>query len=187
MEQSDQPQSMRVDTRLVREQLVAQILGTGIERLDKVPGSVATDLKGALGKLTPEIENRPAPATQLADRMALLGYSCRMVEAEVFESARQPFERLPQEVGRDPLELATELALAEPERRPDPGEAPSWRIPGPGGHVRHYLALDAIHQLAPEENGRPQAPPGVEVAELKRSWMLGFFLRCCAETEIGTI
>lgn len=64
-------------------------------------------------------------------------------------------------------EVARELADAEPLERPSPDDpcAASWRIPGPGGHVRHYLALGAAGHRA----------------EDKPEWLYGFFLRCCEE------
>ncbi|MGH2984754.1 MAG: hypothetical protein ACRDK5_10970 [Solirubrobacterales bacterium] len=175
---------MRVDTKLVREHLVGRILGAAIERLDELPERARNELEGALRRVTGEDEDRAPAAMELADRLALVGYACRTVEVELFEPARQPIAWLRGELGDnadDAVGMASELARAEPERRPDPGEAPSWRIPGPGGHVRHYLALDSIHQLAPDENGKPGPPPGVTALELKRCWMLGFFLRCCEE------
>jgi hypothetical protein len=181
MEQGGQSQSMRVDTKLVREHLVSRILGAAIEHLDELPERARNELEGALRTVTGEDEDRAPAARELADRLALVGYACRTVEVELFEPAREPITWLREELGREAVDLASELARAEPERRPDPDEAPSWRIPGPGGHVRHYLALDAIHQLAPEENGKPGPPPGVTAIELKRCWMLGFFLRCCEE------
>jgi hypothetical protein len=163
MEQGGQSQSMRVDTKLVREHLVSRILGAAIEHLDELPERARNELEGALRTVTGEDEDRAPAARELADRLALVGYACRTVEVELFEPAREPITWLREELGREAVDLA------------------SWRIPGPGGHVRHYLALDAIHQLAPEENGKPGPPPGVTAIELKRCWMLGFFLRCCEE------
>ena len=75
--------------------------------------------------------------------------------------------------------LAFELAEAEPGDRPDPDDerARSWRIPGPGGHVRRYVALATAVSLVDEP-----PPPGTPPAEqLKRAWPYGSFLRCCDE------
>ena len=109
---------------------------------------------------------------------ARLGYEMRIVEGELFDPARQAAGWLTEELrrrtedGADPRAaieaLGRELAAAEPEGRPAPDDeqASSWRVPGPGGHVRHYVA----EQLAPAE---------------KRSFMYGFFLRCCEEALEG--
>jgi hypothetical protein len=91
-----------------------------------------------------------------------MGYHTRTLELERFAPAREP---LPWLLGADPDELAAQ----EPLERPDPGDAPSWRVPGPGGHVRHYLALRAVAGL----EGEP--------LELKRAWMRGFFRHCVEE------
>jgi hypothetical protein len=65
-------------------------------------------------------------------------------------------------------ELARRLAEGEPGERPEPDDpgAVSWRIPGPGGHVRHYVALKLIDSS--------------DVA-LKREVIYGFLVRCCEE------
>jgi hypothetical protein len=55
----------------------------------------------------------------------------------------------------------------------------TWRIPGPGGHVRHYVALEAIEWLAGET--AVDIGDGGAGAELKRCWLYGFFLRACEE------
>jgi hypothetical protein len=62
--------------------------------------------------------------------------------------------------------LAIELAAAEPPARPDPDDprAVSWKVPGPGGHVRHYLAVRASSD---------DGPPG------KRAWLV----HCIEETD----
>jgi hypothetical protein len=63
--------------------------------------------------------------------------------------------------------VARELASREPLERPQPGDphAVTWRVPGPGGHVRHYVALRLTA-------GR---------RELKRDFVFGFLIRCCEE------
>lgn len=95
-----------------------------------------------------------------------VGYHVRAVERERFARAREP---APWPAGTDPAALAAQ----EPETRPEPGEAPSWLVPGPGGHVRHYLALRALEDLG--------AIPDAAVLEHKRAWMAGFFRHCCEE------
>ena len=106
-----------------------------------------------------------------AERM---GYEVRNVEAELFEPARSPAAWIAEELAArqaagaaeaDALTaLAAELADAEPEGKPAPDDerSASWRIPGPGGHVRHFVAL--------------RAAPGE-----KRDFLYGFFRRCCEE------
>lgn len=177
-------QRMRVDTRLVREQLVGRILDRALERIDRLGEGAATDLAGALARVSDERAEPPSPeAIDLTDRLARLGYACREAETELFAAARVPSGWLAERAqGADRLELAAELACSEPESRPDPGDAPSWRVPGPGGHVRHYLVADGAATLAaagPDEE--PRLPEGLGALELKRCWMLGFFLRCCEE------
>lgn len=97
-------------------------------------------------------------------RAARLGYLARTIEVERFAPAREPYPWLAEELERDQAEaVAARLAAEEPAGKPAPGDgAASWRVPGPGGHVRHFLAVRAGH---------------------KRAWMLGFFTRCCDEAR----
>lgn len=176
MEGAAAPQPMRVDARLVREQLVAAILQQALPRAAALAEPVTERLHEGVCRLADADD-------PLQDAAASLGYACRELEVEMFEPARRRSEWLEDLRGGDPLELAVELARSEPEQRPDPGQAPSWRVPGPGGHVRHYLALDGAAQLiASTTFPRPgsDAP-----ARLKPCWMLGFFLRCTDEAEGG--
>ncbi len=104
-------------------------------------------------------------------RAARLGYVARIIEIERFEPARAPMPWLAERLGPDPRRSAelvsATLAEEEPLPKPNPADQPpSWLVPGPGGHVRHVLALRAIGDGPPEN---------------KRSWMLGFFARCCEE------
>ena len=103
-----------------------------------------------------------------------LGYQTRVVEAELFAPAREAAgwmadalrERMAGGAGEaEAIEaLSAELADAEPEGKPAPDDerAASWRVPGPGGHVRHFVCL--------------RAAPG-----RKREFLYGFFRRCCEE------
>lgn len=102
-------------------------------------------------------------------RLSLLGYWARVVERERFVPARQRVPWLSDLLLEDGVvTVSTALAQAEPLGKPSPADAPaSWRIPGPGGHVRHFMAVRAVGD-GPIEN--------------KRSWMFGFFTRCCEET-----
>ena len=52
----------------------------------------------------------------------------------------------------------------------------SWRVPGPGGHVRHFLARRTIEEYLREADAPVESPE-----ELKRPWMYGFFVRACEE------
>ncbi len=117
------------------------------------------------------------------------GYLARVVEAELFEPARQPAAWLASRVrahagdGAD-IEAAlvavcAELARAEPVDKPHPDDpaAATWRVPGPGGHVRHYLARRTIEELL---QGRDRPLDG-DPADLKTPWVYGFFVRACEE------
>lgn len=110
--------------------------------------------------------------TRAADvRLARLGYLARAIELERFEVARTPSPWLVDHLVDRPQDsigdLSMALATAEPLARSAPADgSPAWRIPGPGGHVRHFLALRAI---------------GAGPPELKRDWMFGFMLRCCED------
>jgi hypothetical protein len=151
---------MSVRSALVRETLVPTIC----ERIRaRLPGDLSEQAAEML-------ERRP--------ELARMGYIARVVESELFEPARSPMpglrdlvsERLsrgaawPEAV----TTVAHELASLEPLDRPEPGDedAVSWRVPGPGGHVRHYVALRLI---------------GEREAALKRDFMYGFLVRCCEE------
>jgi len=95
-----------------------------------------------------------------------LGRHARSVERERFAPARAPMPWLAELLrDRDAADVAAALAAEEPAERADPGSgAPSWRVPGPGGHVRHYL--------------------GVRSGD-KAAWMRGFLASCCAEIGDG--
>jgi hypothetical protein len=93
--------------------------------------------------------------------VARMGWRTRKGELKRFERAHdRPDDRLVAKLTDDRNQIAA-LAQAEPADRPDPDDpnAVSWQIPGPGGHVRHYVAL------------RCAAEPA-----LKAAWMYGFLL-----------
>ena len=105
------------------------------------------------------------------DWLASMGFQARAVEVERFAPAREPIPWLAERLARPGAtaeRVARELAAEEPLSRPEPPDAPSWRIPGPGGHVRYFLARRAV-----TERGLEWAEPG------KCAWMTGFFLHCC--------
>jgi len=103
-----------------------------------------------------------------------LGYETRLVEQELFQPARQPADWIRDELrarverglpeAQAVEQLSAELADAEPEGKPAPDDerAASWSVPGPGGHVRHFVSL----RVAPAA---------------KRDFLYGFFRRCCEE------
>jgi hypothetical protein len=178
---------MSVRTELVREQLVGRIIDAAVERH---PDAVPTEIREAIADgVGPD---------QVSIHLAELGYLCREVELEMFTPAREPADWLGEELadrahrsggGRleAAVELARELARAEPADRPDPEpETASWRIPGPGGHVRHYVAAAAIERELANHQPPAARPDPDRAAELKRCWHFGFFLRACREVQVST-
>lgn len=118
------------------------------------------------------------------------GYLARVVETEMFEPARRPTEWVPEMLkerladtgdwSRAVIDACTDLANSEPLGKPahDDERARTWRIPGPGGHVRHYMSSRAIG----EELARVNAIAEIgDPSELKRLWLYGFFVRACEE------
>jgi hypothetical protein len=163
---------IRVSTELVVEQLVSRVLGRALElRAQGLP-------KESDGV----IEAGPEP-----HQLARLGYASRIAETEMFEPARKPMPWFSERVesGASVATVCRELAAEEPDDKPDPGEG-SWRVPGPGGHVRHYLALaaadDVIHGGS---NGKPGATRELSAGEAKRCFLYGFYARCCEETTLS--
>lgn len=172
-----------VDTGLVLETLVGRMSGLVEGRRADGPGEALAALLAAADlRLT---GSRP----ELEAELGHAGYLARMVELELFEPARQPAEwlrtalaaRAEEAGGRDEATtgLCSELARSEPLGKPDPDDeaAVSWRVPGPGGHVRHFLARRTI-----EEQLSGAEAPVEDPAELKRPWLYGFLLRACEES-----
>jgi hypothetical protein len=171
-----------VDTGLVLQTLVERMFGL-VEgrRGDALPEPVAdvlaaVDLRVAAGhpKLEPDLRQA--------------GYLARVVEVELFEPAQRPAEWIPPMLTDRFASTATwdeavasacaDLARAEPLGKPDPDDesAMSWQVPGPGGHVRHYLARRTIEEYLGDADAPVEDP-----AELKRAWLYGFFVRSCEE------
>lgn len=134
-----------------------------------------------------------SPEPECSAIVARAGYLARVVERELFEPARAPMPGLAENL-RKRLEegspwqeastaVARELASGEPLERPAPDDpvAVSWRVPGPGGHVRHYVAQCLIAERLPIGHCRPTDEAGQ--AALKRDFMYGFMLRCCEEAR----
>ncbi|MBA2256972.1 MAG: hypothetical protein H0W05_07135 [Thermoleophilaceae bacterium] len=170
--------------------LIDGLFEAAVDRLARPlePESVAT-LDRALAAVAGDDAGRGKEA--LAARLARGGYATRVAESERFEPARESSpvvgrlldERFAESRG-DAIEasvlVSAELALTEPAERPLPDDerAASWRVPGPGGHVRHHVARRFI-QRETAQDGRTSTTEHVE--EQKRFWFYGFFIRCCEE------
>ena len=162
------PRLISVRTQVVLETLVGSMAEAVERRLDE--------------PLDPAVEAALA-ATKRDPRLARMGYLARAVEVERFDRARQAMPWLAELfLGRRidgtawsdaAAPVATELAGAEPSGRPEPGDerAVSWKVPGPGGHVRHYLAV----RCAEEAGARADDAA-------KHSWMAGFLVHCLRES-----
>jgi hypothetical protein len=166
---------MRVRTEVVLDQLVSKVLGRALELRSAGLPDRAHEL----------LAEAPEPR-----ELAELGYASRIAETEMFEPARTPMPWLAELVDDQPdgsakavIEVTRELAADEPDEKPDPGQG-SWRVPGPGGHVRHYLALAAADELVHgDSNGKPEATRELSAGEAKRSFLFGFYARCCGEAR----
>lgn len=144
----------------VRSDVAASLLIDGL--FDEAVGRLGDELAVSTGI---------SLARSADTRVARLGYHARIIELERFEVARTPspwlIEHLVDGFEDSIGEISMSLASAEPLGKSAPADgSPAWRIPGPGGHVRHFLALRAI---------------GAGPPELKRDWMFGFMLRCCED------
>ena len=173
---SNEPQQggdvMRVRTELVLDQLVSRILGRAIELSSE--------------QLDQSAENMLAEAPE-PSRLARLGYTSRLAETEMFDAARKPMPWLTELCGSSsPAAISRDLAADEPDEKPDPGEG-SWRAPGPGGHVRHFLALAAADEVVHgDSNGEGPAARELSAGEAKRVFLYGFYARCCEEAATSS-
>jgi hypothetical protein len=180
---------MPVQVEVIKEVLVDRILGDVLERY---PPDPVDAVKRALEA---DLDLPVCDGGVLDLRMRRIGYLSRIVEAEMFDPARQPMEGLAEGLTGRLAEvedwtaaasaLSLELAREEPLPKPNPADerATSWKVPGPGGHVRHYVVAAAIaDSLSGDMDGDAGLPAGVEDAgELKRCWIYGFLVRCCEE------
>lgn len=172
-----------VDTGLILQTLVENAFALMEKRrAEKPPEGVVAVLEA-----DQQLADSGDPALESDLRHA--GYQARVVEAEMFEPARTPADWVPdmlserfartQSWRQAVAELSGDLARSEPLERPSPDDeaAMSWRVPGPGGHVRHYLVRRTIEdRLLDREDPLP-----IDPMELKRPWMYGFFVRTCEE------
>lgn len=175
---------MPVQADVVKEVLVDRIL---LEVLNRYPGAPTRPARSALqARLSLPVCDGGA----LDLWMRRVGYLTRVVEADMFESARVPMDGLEERLRAREADgwafaatsLSAELAGVEPLAKPQPsaGDAVSWLVPGPGGHVRHYVVAAAIAEAL--ASGSAALPDGIrDAGELKRSWTYGFLIRCCEE------
>jgi hypothetical protein len=149
--------------------------------LDTLVGSIIETVSGRLGEpLDSEVE--AALGSTSDARLARMGYLARAIEVERFERAREPMPWLAEHLERHRTDgvawseaaaaAAKQLAATEPSQRPEPDDdhAVSWKIPGPGGHVRYYLALRSA-----DGDGDPRGD------EARRAWLSGFLVHCLRE------
>ena len=163
----EEPGLISVRTRVVLDTLVASITEAAAERVD-LPLDAAVDDALARAHGDPSLVR--------------MGYLARVLEVERFERARRPMPWLAEEFARRRVDgtswgqaagaLANRLAESEPPGRPHPDDdtAVSWKVPGPGGHVRFYLALRAAGE------GPARLPDAA-----KRGWLAGFLVHCISE------
>lgn len=130
-------------------------------------------------------DNEPA----LDRTLRVCGYLARVVEVDLFEPAQSnaawvgdkiaPHRERTGDADEAIAALCGELAMAEPIDRPDPDDpaAMTWQVPGPGGHVRHYLARRTIEEVLREREKPIEGDP----ADLKRAWVYGYLVRTCEE------
>jgi hypothetical protein len=178
-------QLMPVQVEVIKEILVDRILG---DALELYPGEPQAAVKDALEA---DLDLPACDGGTLDLRMRRLGYLSRIVEADLFEPARSPMEGLAGRLaGAEDWSAAVsavslELAREEPLPKPHPSDehATSWKVPGPGGHVRHYVVAAAIaNSTSGDMDGDARLTEGIyDAGELKRAWMYGFLVRCCEE------
>ena len=185
------PSRIAVRMELVQEFVIDRIFDA-VE--DRDPGAVpeaiapalAAPLEAGLGGECPTA-GADLAATEVAATLARKGYLTRVVETELFEVARGATPGFADALRERSLAareswletvvaVSADLARREPAERPDPGDERTltWNVPGPGGHVRHYLAIRAA-RIAPDA-------PALEEADRKRCWVYGFYVRCCEES-----
>ena len=180
----ERPGLLAVDTGLVIQTLVERVVDRVEARRDEDPPEA---IAAVLEAMDAELAGGEDPSLIAGLRHA--GYLCRVVEVEFFEPADNTADWIP-DMLRERFARTTswpeavagtcsDIARSEPLGKPSPDDeaAMSWRVPGPGGHVRHYVARRTI-----EEQLRSRESPTVgDPADLKRPWLYGFFVRACEE------
>jgi hypothetical protein len=178
------PGVVAVDAGLVAKTLVDAVC----TRVDDLPQPEPGGPIGeALEDLPLSLVSKQEGAVEMKLRRA--GYLARKVEVELFDPAKKPAAWLAKRLReRHAIEgdwaaavtsLCAELARAEPVGKPDPDDpaATTWKIPGPGGHVRHYVARRSIEEHL---QGRDRPFDG-DPADLKIPWAYGLFVHACEE------
>lgn len=127
------------------------------------------------------------PALERALRVC--GYLARVVEVDLFEPAQRDADWVVERFTAARADAETDdeaiavlcgaLARAEPMDKPSPDDpdAMTWQVPGPGGHVRHFVGRRAIEELLRDREKPIEGDP----ADLKRAWVYGFLVRTCEE------
>jgi hypothetical protein len=182
---ADRSNLFPVETRVVLDTLVEKVHDLVTARLEDEPPEVILPTLDSKEQL---VVATKYPAVDSGLRRS--GYFTRVIEVEIFEPAQQVADWIPEKLEErfqktgdwsDAIvSICTEIARAEPVDKPDPDDekAWSWRVPGPGGHVRHYLSRRAIGDQLQKD---PEQGPVSNPAELKQPWIYGFFVRTCEE------
>ncbi len=173
-----------VDAGLVGKTLVEAVFNRVQERPAPAPARLVDE---ALND--PQLSFAADDEARLEMKLRRAGYLARVVEAELFDPAKQPAGWL-RPLMREHFvqtgdwtsaiaETCADLARVEPVGKPHPDDpaAATWRVPGPGGHVRHYVARRTIEEHL---QGRDRPVDG-DPADLKVPWCYGFFVRACEE------
>ncbi len=181
----DQSNLFPVDTRLVMETLVEKVHDLVDERLAIEPPEAILPVLDSKEQLAVATKY---PALDRGLRRA--GYFTRVIEVEIFEPAQSVADWIPDMLeeryektgdwSETVIKVCKEIAHAEPLGKPavDDPDAWTWRVPGPGGHVRHFLARRSIGDHLQRD---PEQGPVGDPTELKRPWVYGFFVRACEE------
>ena len=181
----DRPNLFPVDTRVVLDTLVERVHDLVADRRAEEPPAVILPTLDSREQL---VVATKYPAVDRGLRRS--GYYTRVIEVEIFEPAQSVADWIPERLEErfakthdwsDAIvSVCTEIAREEPIDKPDPDDekAWSWRVPGPGGHVRHYVSRRAIGDELQKD---PEQGPVNDPAELKQPWIYGFFVRACEE------
>lgn len=177
------PGVVAVDSGLVGKTLVEAVFARVQGLPDPTPPEpIAAALDDPLLSFVHAAEGR------IEMRMRRAGYLARVVEAELFDPAKRPAtwlapllrERTAEAGTADAVrDVCAALASAEPVAKPHPEDpaATTWRVPGPGGHVRHYVARRTIEEFLQGRTTRFEGDP----ADLKTAWVYGFLVRASEE------